>query len=545
MLKFFDVDMLFEEILRDAGIFERALLLQNLSDFLSACSTLRAVAILIAVLAAGIALPLFLLLKLTSTTYSTHTFQYGWTISGAYLSGLVPAIMVLLLWYSTVLLIGYCTSIRKISWRSSIAGKPVDLHSESEHSRSLIVVVGYRLLVFSFNLLVVVLLNGSYVYLELTQTGTIKALAIVATAFFKLGWNGFVVSWLNRAWKRRDGVVIASSSSLMHFFMILINNIVAPCGVIVATDPSCLREYLIAPEQQTSSYAYQQCVGWQYFASVEDPCVDSGSVTANTAFSPPFVYSSQCSSALLVNYVPVFALQYTVLGIILPALYGLLWMFDRSQYASGSSITAVLYSVVRGLVPRLLTRDFDRTKSILLPARQMIFTFIGGCAVMLTFGIAYPPLAFIIALYICTNIHMWTAAIHEQVLEKRKFDVPNADRSAYADDTAPTETAAVSFLRDLNEDCSNANWREVTNGFMSLLLLLCCSFYSILFMDWVANKSAYFVLLSLLVAAPISWAVVQLYDSANSTITARYSRALQRPLKDHDEALFDGTDSSM
>eukprot|EP00969_Alexandrium_andersonii_P372362 15481552-Alexandrium_andersonii.AAC.1 len=64
----------------------------------------------------------------------------------------------------------------------------------------------------------------------------------------------------------------------------------------------CFYYVFASPDTITASYSFQKC---STFADIG--CLEYTKATFSTDFSPPFSYTYQCSSAMLVNYAYVFA----------------------------------------------------------------------------------------------------------------------------------------------------------------------------------------------------------------------------------------------
>ena len=106
---------------------------------------------------------------------------------------------------------------------------------------------------------------------------------------------------------------------------------IAPCLAITLVDSNCLSALWITPSEITSSYAYNICA---QFNTTSKSCMLESSLTSDNTFVPPFIYSYQCSSSLLVQYVPLFMAMYGVSGIIIPFGQYLVVKFLRNRYDS-------------------------------------------------------------------------------------------------------------------------------------------------------------------------------------------------------------------
>eukprot|EP00981_Chlorochromonas_danica_P015237 scaffold11074_cov114-Ochromonas_danica.AAC.1 len=99
---------------------------------------------------------------------------------------------------------------------------------------------------------------------------------------------------------RREGLHeenVRFMSSLMLF-----NTIVAPCLATMVASSDCFYYVFASPDTITASYSFVKCTS---FADLG--CTGTSPATLFTDFSPPFSYTYQCSSAMLVDYAYVFA----------------------------------------------------------------------------------------------------------------------------------------------------------------------------------------------------------------------------------------------
>ena len=97
--------------------------------------------------------------------------------------------------------------------------------------------------------------------------------------------------------------VSLKGTAVMHSMLLIFNNVLAPCFATMLVDGSCFAALVIAPDAIESSYSYPLCEQFNVTSSV---CISAVVVESAEHFTPPFIYSYQCSSSLLVQYVPLF-----------------------------------------------------------------------------------------------------------------------------------------------------------------------------------------------------------------------------------------------
>eukprot|EP00981_Chlorochromonas_danica_P005512 scaffold1118_cov152-Ochromonas_danica.AAC.1 len=126
-----------------------------------------------------------------------------------------------------------------------------------------------------------------------------------------IGREESLLSSRTRGGLRREGLHeenVRFMSSLMLF-----NTIVAPCLATMVASSDCFYYVFASPETITASYSFDKCSRF-----TEISCEGLSLATLSTVFSPPFSYTYQCSSAMLVDYAYVFAYKYVLIGILYP-----------------------------------------------------------------------------------------------------------------------------------------------------------------------------------------------------------------------------------
>ena len=97
--------------------------------------------------------------------------------------------------------------------------------------------------------------------------------------------------------------------------LIIFNNLLAPLIAIFASDTTCFLNVLVNSSLISSSFSYQVC---SYVNGITQVCDIYKVVIVETDFQPPFIYSFQCSSALLTTYVPIFIIMYSYIILFVP-----------------------------------------------------------------------------------------------------------------------------------------------------------------------------------------------------------------------------------
>eukprot|EP00981_Chlorochromonas_danica_P012812 scaffold5429_cov225-Ochromonas_danica.AAC.1 len=225
--------------------------------------------------------------------------------------------------------------------------KQQDEEKDSRKKRSKVdwrAVLAMKVCIAVVNIFIVLVVNGFYVYIYLQLQRWSAMMLSVALSVFKVCWSMVVQvgvvkllqplqhheeeeeegeersgeeggrgesMMIRTRGMRREGLHeenVRFMSSLMLF-----NTIVAPCLATMVASSDCFYYVFASPDTITASYSFQECAE---FAGVG--CLVYQTTTHSIDFSPPFSYTYQCSSAMLVDYAYVFAYKYVLIGILYP-----------------------------------------------------------------------------------------------------------------------------------------------------------------------------------------------------------------------------------
>jgi hypothetical protein len=375
----------------------------------------------------------------------SRRYQYRWLYSVAFLSNrdaaLVLVILISILLFYIVSSIIRLTSqseairTRSRSWRSSVSSPGLELTKSplpspphemdpegsetdediifsSPHSYTTKALLSSYAFIFSvvmIDVLLVLLVKGGYVYLVIWRdiAPSLKILVQICLSLFDICWNTFVVT---RILMFFPSLMRSKVRVKLHLTLLIFNSIIAPIIATVLTDRSCLADIFQYGDEITSSGAYTLCDAIDIDTKL---CVSTSSVILSTSFQPPYNYSYQCSSAVLINFVPVFILTYSMLSFIQPILlFCLVYFITKSKPLE--SMLVVLPSI---LWPNR-AHKYEFRKVIL--ANPIVSGLLHHIVVLLTFGIACPPLGIVIATSICLITFQWEFIIGRYLSVRKK-----------------------------------------------------------------------------------------------------------------------------
>lgn len=408
--------------------------------------------------------PLYLLLKsINNGEYRQYTHQYGWVVSLGFLNGELPGIVIGLCWSGFLIVLLLWTSsspFRVTPASSSETSDGVKPESEKSMFSSnifyLLFTLRWEVLSFISNLIIVCFVNGSYVSALLYSPVAVKLTVAALVVLFKLLWNPLVCVPVSN----RLGL-----NAVMTLVVLVTNNIVIPVFASMAVDDSCFQQIFVHPEPIATTYAYDTCDLY-----IGDVCHLSTPRFVEVNIKPPYVYGYECFSAVLNNYVPIYIAMYACLGLIIPAgrvavlLYfegyrnrnegdngmdlkkmewlsyckkNLFWLHGVSLSVVSrmvlpiESIEDMVESELGDALPRahVVARpvSFNRRSSkglgvytsvnSLYGIRTICFDLMVAFVVMLTFGLAYPPLAVMVCIFIVTSSLVLQVSVHSHFIQ--------------------------------------------------------------------------------------------------------------------------------
>ena len=168
--------------------------------------------------------------------FNTHSYQYRWRLSFAFVRGVLPAVLVLLMWISVAFILVAIAVVMKIRRMRDKTGPSSEGRSTAEASN-----LGYRDhvsygLLFSLNLAINGVVNGTFVYLSNQSFSPVTSLSIQgAVALFNVMWNMSVVPVLSQ---RMIATVHVAKTELI---LLVFNNIIIPCIAASFTSPACFQ----------------------------------------------------------------------------------------------------------------------------------------------------------------------------------------------------------------------------------------------------------------------------------------------------------------
>lgn len=240
-------------------------------------------------------IPISLVLK---NHYGTHSFSYGFILSIINISGEPAAITIMILLMFSMIIFYIILNMNF----------PVIEIVKEKRDTDFILKIAIMFLVLIFNFLCMSALNVYYIYATLNYSSIVVNIIQLIVAFVKTVWKFAVLPRAIKILSQsliKDYIKNYNSSELIVFqsFVEIMNILIIPCFATAIFNPNCFYYAFFSQELIESSYTFlSPCV-----ADINENynvCLLNGGVlqTRYTTFDAPFLYSYECSSALVTTY---------------------------------------------------------------------------------------------------------------------------------------------------------------------------------------------------------------------------------------------------
>jgi Leucine-rich repeat (LRR) protein len=477
-------------------ILNETLNLVRLSVFLN---ELRRSVLLMTAYCVCILLPLYCIIKKFEASYSV---EYAWYVGGVLLSGEIAAVLLFLALVGFLMLIYFLLGERLTNRVNNKAPKSderelnIQINASNDSSSvkigktemnkdfevfertasvsgvrplvgvkettrdSLIVTLNYTL-VFIFDLIIMGIVDFSYVFIVISYSNTIVTMAAFGLAVFRLITNNlllskaipvsiYILTSLIPAWKELyffqqkypgnvKNVLAYYTYRDISFLdnLILFNNIILPVLATIFILPDCFYNALFAAPDVSSHYSFDQCEQYVLPVNVGRLCTLQ---IQTMSYSPPYIYSFQCSSKVVINYASVYILMFIMAGFIPLMKLALKLYYDNVVIKNIPSVSTPtrLQRNVKFYVEKLLpnyyrqlreTREQESTtiekrqgkpeQFVLFSKLRLTVKINSYLTILATFGALFPPLAVVGCLTIFTITYFEELSIGWLLAETR------------------------------------------------------------------------------------------------------------------------------
>lgn len=445
------------------SILSRDVLLRD-TNLYSTLATICSVSLRCTLYAVLVLLPLY---GLCSTRYGTQTYEYAYQVSGVYMSGVVPFALDWLFWW--ILLAGMWLMLRYTP-TSPLIISTISTKSAYHSARQTVSILIPYLLI---DCIVVVGVNAAYVYVAVYERSTLLTIVQTLLSIFKIVWGKWALPNLLAALTRER-----KNSKIQVFTEIMVNilnNIAIPCLVVAVVSPNCFYNAFVAAPEVTSTVYYKECTS---INGVTGQCLQNEQDPIPTSYHPPFTYNYQCSASLVTYYSPAFVSMCIVSTFVTP-LVQLLCQWLHSRAIPGTYWHRLLDSSLPSIAKPEREDSGDTTENIYLNTSGLVTTLVSTLALILTFGVMFPPLCVALTLSIFATvffvrIHVSRFIYHSNQFDEKLFDV-------------------------IRTECNSVDSMKVLKGSVWVLITVSCWFYTIFLFDTLGDavgfQGAYWVLI--------------------------------------------------
>ena len=370
-------------------------------------SDISQIVIMLSIVCASICIfilsPLYIILHVF---YNTHAHAYAWTVSSAFLEGQIPFSILFIIYIILIcILLGFYARNLKYNhndWRAILSERELEKLEIAEERQNLPKanlwqrIVIYTPMIF-INFTVVISVNIIFVYIVLYHSTSIITIAQLLLSFFKLFWNKVGSRYISRYTayiSSKKPVKFARAEFFtLQLFIAMVNNIGIPCMVVMFTSPSCIYNMFIQAEPSNSYYTSLECIDTRQ----DGTCLSYSTELHSSSYDSPFTYSYQCSAGFITYYASAFVTLCLFSGFGTPII-----QFCCAPLYPYTKKGTWLRSILKRIVPKLLRlpkpnltekdikMDFFRP---IFDSNQLLLSLLTNLAIMMTFGVVFPPLA--------------------------------------------------------------------------------------------------------------------------------------------------------
>jgi Leucine-rich repeat (LRR) protein len=424
----------------------------------------------------------YVILKLVphaDTLYSTHIHQYTWTTTVAYLHGIAPTAVV-----ATGLLMSVVslrTVFCPVDSASIVEGSRISgwlKYFRFEHSW----IAGQVLVVTVIHMAVTVAGNVAYVYAIINglKTDTLILLQILMSVF-KLVWNRYYV-------RNFVGYIPMSLTRqlLCQCGMLMFTFLVSPIIATFFLDNTCFRYIILGQPSVSSSFLTDEfsCILECDISPTNavhcfDVCGVAGEGARIIGYSsavPSWLYSYQCSSSILTNYIPVLLFAYAISGIVVPVFRWLAWHSCEMRIQKWPKWVR---KIILGSQDRIGNHAVHAATAIL--CKECL-----NMSVLLTFGLACPLLA------VAVCLDCWTVLFGLELSWPLRNDTISLAKDIRSPILLPdsSRTATAGVEKRGTTGVTSLDGSALQQGVLSirwLIVLVSCMFWSFFLFDMMGD----------------------------------------------------------
>lgn len=449
--------------------------------------------------------------------FNTMTFRYAYSVSVAFLSGIVPAavLCVALVGLLVVLIAVYVRylptyklgemQVRLESRTESTTHASVDARAAQYSTLTTRINNTFIYSLFAVvNMAVVVGANYVYIYFVVYQSNKFLVLSQILLALFKLMWSGpginVLVKYATKYLILRDKETRIRAAEtrfiMLQILLTLLNNIVIPCVVVAVVSESCFYYAFVAAPLVNTYLPYEVCTSYEL-----NTCLTVSTGVTTLSFDPPYRYNYQCSSSIITIYAPAYVTLCIMATFFIPAIEVL-----ARHVHSKTDPQSFTHKFIDKFLPLILKPiDLLNEESLQVqprrhfPVNQLLVMLINLLGLLLTFGAVFPPLAVALSLTLI--------AVSYFVKMKVGRFLCNA-----------AAAGRMNYVDLIEAECQKAGTVAVLYRSAWLLVIYSCGFFTLFLFDTLGDAEgfdgAYWVLIVMPLMPLCMYLVYKLYHYA-------------------------------
>ena len=378
----------------------------------------------------------------TNDYYSPVMYQYGWSVSVVFLSGTVPAIFLMLLWFTletylvfSVRSIHLSLNQYQIIEKTTIREALIDTTDKKSPSN----LFSYKFLLdllYSIGavvFIVAVVGAGNYVFVISVASNENVSLSTIFIALLNFFCSVYLIpaSILFLSTHTQWGPKFLGD---LFLFLRLIQGVFGPLITNMFTQDACFFEVIIPQKPTTYYYTTSECSNINTIVEECDGYYDVQSPTST--FLTPFIYNNQCLTAVLKNYTWLKIYIFIVQGFVVPVLYYLLSRCNPWKIPHW----------IRFVMPRVLwPKSHPGLFTKVISPRSYLTDALINALVMMTFGCGSLVLVAAAGISIIINLALWRAIMREYVREIVKDSNENRERCVLELEEACKEACRIPY----------------------------------------------------------------------------------------------------
>ena len=425
---------------------------------------------------------LYLSLKVNdgSLQFRTHSNQYSWLVSGAYVSGLGPSLGLFLIFASTA------SSLLLFSLRSSESigvKQDQDPKIPTDTTFTLTSLLSLYATVLATVVCCLGMVLAAYIgyiqgrlYLEPSSYLYLEFMITLFSAIWRVSIRSVV------RYALQSHLFSETAFTQLETFILCISSIIIPVMAVATTDPNCFRGLFLGAEDIAVSYVSYACLVYSLRG-----CLITGVITKSATYPSLFIYNNQCYSSVITYYSPPLVYG-SILNVFLILFWALIAQCDFNRVPLLGLFRCAFPSVLWGA---------DCVK--IIPASTIAANLISTMLVIMTFGATSPGVIAAETVNFLTLAFFWRVAIGRIVQEI--FLPQNANQLV-------AEKAFV--IKKLLEDSCRG-----LSGFLTksscIMVIVAGLFYALLLADMALDRKSVSVAVALSILSlcvPIIYSIV-------------------------------------